>query len=1293
MRQLKNFSRWLSRAAGATLMVLFSSSPSSAVPSSAAWLQQGSSQGEVLIMDVAADAVGRTVIIGRFADQMSLGSQTLTSFDGLDFFVAQMGSDGEPIWLWHAGGPGNDFGNALTVDVHGDIYITGGFEQSIDFGGTVLTSGGGRDFFVAKLASEGHLLWVRQGAGPGPTGGPDSGVTTGLDITLDAEQRVVVCGAYINSMTYDGTTFPIAGANEEGFVMQLDPDGNLIWGRPLVGSFVVYARAVVTDAASNLYVAGDFAHHNIGGNLTIDSTTVNTRGGRDIFLAKFDASGGLQWLRTAGSPSTGTQWEFAMDVQTLDSGPDSQVLLAGGFRGTASFGSQSLSTLGQDDAFLASYSAQGDLLWVRRDGGPGREFATDIATVDGKIWLSGRFEGTMSTLQLTSSGVGDIFIAEYNATGQAIDAKSAGGAGEDRPTGLALTADADLLFTGYFEGNAHFFGHDLSTPGDRDAVVGLLGKPPIASLTADFEAAPISGDSPLSVLFTDRSVAVGTEVNSYAWDFDDDGVIDSTDQSPSHLYQQPGLYSVILTISDGILLDSITRSELIQVSAPPRAEGLVGYWRFDEGAGCTITDSAGTADGHLTDCPYGGPQRVAGFIGEAVAFDGSDDGARVPATGALSFLDRLTLSAWLKHPPSSGFRALIDKRDEQIRGYDLYLDSVSRPFVRIDAATLSGQTSVADGQWHHLVATFDGDLLRLFVDGVLDAETSVGPQEIDTAADLWIGRNFAAPGSALAGTLDEVRIYNRALSDGEVMALFHFNDHSEQVDFRPPARTTGAPSGVLSVGTTETVLELHTDESAQCRFSTSEGAPFDQMTSLFATDDGQHHAAHIGGLTDGEIYRFYVRCRDLLGNTHGDDWPISFAVGPSPNIQAGLLGYWRFDEREGCLAHDFLDRHDGLLGPDCPANGPQRTDGRFGGGVKLDGLDDQLVVTGSAQSLAMLTVSAWIRHPITSEFRPIVDQRDRVDDGFDLYIDPSSRAFMRVNGATLSSDRWIADGAWHHVVGTYDGVELRLYVDGRPDSVVSAGAGAVETEADLLMGRHFFNLDSPFDGTLDEVRVYGRAFSELEALKLYSSSGFEGRVWQYRRLDGTDPAAAGIWAMGSAVGGSVAPFVDLDGDGVVDLLVGAPEDDRMGTDRGTVWIVRLGADGSIVGSASIDSNSPVLSGRLANGDRFGAAVKVLGDIDGDGHVDVAVGAPGNDDGGTDRGAVWLLSLEADGSVRSVSKIADGVGGFGGELADGDSFGHALTAMGDLNGDGTVELAVASRGPAGSGDVIWLLYLE
>ncbi len=180
------------------------------------------------------------------------------------------------------------------------------------------------------------------------------------------------------------------------------------------------------------------------------------------------------------------------------------------------------------------------------------------------------------------------------------------------------------------------------------------------------------------------------------------------------------------------------------------------------------------------------------------------------------------------------------------------------------------------------------------------------------------------------------------------------------------------------------------------------------------------------------------------------------------------------------------------------------------------------------------------------------------------------------------------------------------------------------------------------------------------------------------------------------LGRGLARIGDVDQDGVDDLVAGAIFDDDGGRDRGAVWVLFMNADGTVKAKQKISDTEGGFTGALADDDELGIAIVGLGDHDGDGVPDLAVTSWLDDDGGQNRGAVWILFLNGDGTVQSHQKISDTQGGFTGVLDNSDFFGVDLASLGDLNGDGIGDLAVNAFGDDDGGverGAVWILFLN
>jgi hypothetical protein len=131
--------------------------------------------------------------------------------------------------------------------------------------------------------------------------------------------------------------------------------------------------------------------------------------------------------------------------------------------------------------------------------------------------------------------------------------------------------------------------------------------------------------------------------------------------------------------------------------------------------------------------------------------------------------------------------------------------------------------------------------------------------------------------------IDEVRIYNRALSAAEIVADRDtpINGGSPPADTTPPVRSNGQPTGTLPAGTTQTTLSLTTNETATCRAATTAGLAYASMPTTFSTTGGTSHSMPVSGLTSGTSYTYYVRCQDASGNANSDDFTIAFSIAAS----------------------------------------------------------------------------------------------------------------------------------------------------------------------------------------------------------------------------------------------------------------------------------------------------------------------------------------------------------------------------------------------------------------------------
>lgn len=204
------------------------------------------------------------------------------------------------------------------------------------------------------------------------------------------------------------------------------------------------------------------------------------------------------------------------------------------------------------------------------------------------------------------------------------------------------------------------------------------------------------------------------------------------------------------------------------------------------------------------------------------------------------------------------------------------------------------------------------------------------------------------------------------------------------------------------------------------------------------------------------------------------------------------------------------------------------------------------------------------------------------------------------------------------------------------------------------------------------------------------------RIKSFTKIGSNQSGFVGELA-GTDFGETIVNIGDLNGDGITDLAVGAVTDDDGGLDgsanRGAVWILFLNADGTVKAQQKISDTQGGFQGVLDNGDLFGQSVGRIGDLDGDGITELVVGSGEDDDGAENAGAVWILFLNADGTVKAHQKISTLEGGFTGQVSTNDQFGHGAAGLGDLNGDGVPDIAIGERNDNRDTGAVWVLFLN
>ena len=616
-------------------------------------------------------------------------------------------------WAKTMGGTFSDQAKSVALDAAGNVYTTGSFQDVVDFdpnaGVFNLTSGGSFDIFVSKLDPSGNLIWAKA------IGNTSADVAYG--IAVDASGNVHITGYFQGTVDFDpnaGTTNLTSTGAQDIFVTKLDTTGNLVWAKAMGDTGIDFGNGIAVDASSNVYTTGTFQGiADFDPNAGVFNLT--SAGGFDIFVSKLNATGNLVRAKQMGSTGADIGQGIAADAS-------GNVYTTGYFQGTVDFdpnaGTSNLTSGGGNDIFVSKLDATGNLVWAKKMGSSGGDVGNSIiADVTGNVYTTGYFSGTTDfdpnagVLNFTSVGGFDIFISKLDVSGNFVWAKSMGGTTSDLGYSTVLDAAGNLYTTGYFEATVDFDPNagvsNLTSVGAQDIFVSKLG---------------VAGN-----LIWAKSMGGTTNDVGYGVAVDVSGNVYST-----------------------------------------------GYFQntvdFDPNSGTSNITSVGGQDIFV---------HKMNVSGAALNFDGVNDRVTIP-TQPISNLTNFTIEAWV-YSTSSGSYQTIYAEGNTSNDNPMFsltklagttgLEIVLRNTSGVGLVVSSSAGNIPLNTWTHVAfARTSATEARLYINGInTDYFAFTNPGTIATnVTNIGVRQRVGFDGY-LIGNLDEVRLWNRALPQAEIM--------------------------------------------------------------------------------------------------------------------------------------------------------------------------------------------------------------------------------------------------------------------------------------------------------------------------------------------------------------------------------------------------------------------------------------------------------------------------------------------------------------------------------------------
>jgi hypothetical protein len=364
-----------------------------------------------LALDISGNIylAGNTTSLSGIATSSAYQSSNSGSTDA---FLAKFNGSGALQWATYFGGSSDENGNSVVTDASGNVYLAGTTKSSSGIatsGAYRTTIGGDYDAYIAKFNSSGVLQWSTYFGGINYDGGNSLAVDASGNIFLTGD--TYSSSAIASSGAYQTTN----GGGSDAYLAKFNSSGAFKWATYFGGTGTENGNAVKTDASGNIIMIGNT---NSSTKIATSGAFQTTLGGKnDVFVAKFNTSGALQWSTYFGGSEADNGYSVTTDASN-------NIYLAGYTKSTsgiATSGAYQTTNAGGNDVFISKFNSGGTLQMASYIGGSGDDFAFSVfSDVSGNVFLAGHTRSSSGfsspyAYQIVNAGENDAFLVKFDA--------------------------------------------------------------------------------------------------------------------------------------------------------------------------------------------------------------------------------------------------------------------------------------------------------------------------------------------------------------------------------------------------------------------------------------------------------------------------------------------------------------------------------------------------------------------------------------------------------------------------------------------------------------------------------------------------------------------------------------------------------------------------------------------------------------------------------------------------------------------------------------------------------------
>jgi hypothetical protein len=541
--------------------------------------------------------------------------------------------------------------------------------------------------------------------------------------------------------------------------------------------------------------------------------------------------------------------------------------------------------------------------------------------------------------------------------------------------------------------------------------------------------------------------------------------------------------------------------------------GVVSYWRLGEQTGTTATDSVSGNTGTLKSVTLGSAGALSGDANTAMTFDGKASYIEVSSEANLNLSGDLTLEAWVKPTAvDTTSRSVLAKAGADgsfaSRQFRLGL-SEGRwrgTLYSTGGSTFSAIATTAPvaGTWQHVVFTVSGTTLRIYINGVEAGTATFSGTRTNLTSGTAIGRLGDNASQYFGGAIDEVAVYNVALTTAQIQQ--HYNAGSSAAPAPSPTSVppTATPSPT-NVPPTATPNPTSAPPTATPSPTSVPPTATTSPTSAPPTATPSPTSVPPTAIPTVEPSPTSVPPTATPSPTSVPPTATPNPTSPPPATSAyrdavtgtaGVVSYWRLGEQTGTTTSDSVGGNTGTL-TNVTLGSAGALSGDANTAMTFDGKASYIAVpsTANLNLSGDLTLEAWVRPTILDGTSRTVLAKAGADGSF------ASRQFRfgltenkwrgtlyNTGGSTFSAIAATVPvaGTWQHVVFTVSGTTLRIYINGVEAGTATFSGTRTNVTSGTAIGRLGDNPAQYFGGAIDEVAVYNVALTPAQIQQHYS---------------------------------------------------------------------------------------------------------------------------------------------------------------------------------------------------------------